>query len=377
MSVVTTNVPYYVVKPAKRFGVSHAKTLPGTALTRLYDAVGKTFTPSVGTTAGVSDFDNEPIFKDIRLCNVVNGNVTAYYGEPGFSRTPATGDVMVEIPRFYYNIVDTATTREYVICDQQLDGFLVSPRHAPHSGNAYGYDKIYVSAYLLNPSYRSVSGNAFVNSATRAATRTACKNRGTGYYPYDYATFWTIALLYIVEVANWNNRTGVGAGNGDPANTGGSDNLSWHSGRGSAGVKYRDIEAIWGYPNVWVDGINVNGLSVYICTNPALYADDTDANYVKLNYSLTGISGWQSALGLDSSIPWAQICIQATGSSTTYIPNYIWVGNVSTGWRVFFIGGGEATATSQVLFNGLLYSVSNQLSSFTNAHTSARLIYLK
>lgn len=366
---------------ARKFGARWYKTQSPTALTRLYDAVGKTFKPSVGSTAGSSGFDNEPIYKDIKLCNVVNGKVTAYYGEPGFSRTPSSGDVMVEIPRFYYKIEETSTYRDFIISDQPLDGFLVSPRHAPHSGNANGYEKIYVSAYTLNSSYRSVSGNSSVVSITRSTARTGCKNRGSGYYLYDFATYWTIALLYLVEVADWNSQDAVGesytdGSNSGQINTGGADGVSGHSGRangnatkGKNAVKYRHMENLWGNLWSWCDGANFNDGLIYICMNPAHYADDTASNYTQLSYQKIQKDGYQKALGFDSRFPWAQVCTDASGADGTYISDYYYY---NSGWRVLRLGGDWDSGRGA----GLFYFFSHDASSSTYSNIGCRLLVL-
>lgn len=236
----------------KRYGVR--LNLSGTVakLTRLYDSVGKTFVPTKGSTAGRSDFDSQPIFRDIRLCNLVEGTVTAYEGEQGFSRTPAQGDVMVEIPRFYYRVFSSLTYRDYVISDQPLEGFQISPRHAPTGHNPKGYDKIYVSAYFLDSSTRSLAGQAPKQGLSLPLARENCLKRGAGYHLMDFATYWTVGLLFLVEVANLNASTGVGYGVGTgsaPLNSGGADALGFHSGcpvaesgSGANPVKYRHLE---------------------------------------------------------------------------------------------------------------------------------------
>jgi len=279
----------------KKFGVRWNKTLSPTALTRLHDSVGFNFTPSAGSTAGSSDFDDQPIYRDIKLCNMVNGQVTAYQDEPDFSRTPATGDVMVEIPKYYYKVEDTPTYRDYIISDKQLTGFSVSPRHAPHDGNSSGYGKVYVSAY------RSISGNQGLVGTTRATARGGCAARGADYWQYDYATYCTIWLLYLVEVADWNSQAAVGRGytatsNTAQINTGDTDGVAYHSGTmesnaaGLRSVKYRHIENLWGNIFQWCDGINFNDDTSYICLNPTNYADDTDENYTQLSYTKVAAS---------------------------------------------------------------------------------------
>jgi len=368
----------------KLFGARWNKTLSPTALTRLHDSAGFTFTPSVGSTPGASDFDTQPVYRDIRLCNVADGQVTYYDDEPGFSRTPVAGDVMVEIPRYYYKIEDTPTYRDYLISDKPLDGFLVSPRHAPHDGFPEGHDKIYVSAYTLNSAYRSVSGNQSLANITRAAARAGCSARGADYWQYDFATYWTINLLYLVEVADWDSQAAVGRGVADwdsqttvgqgAIDTGGADNIPWHSGipdgtDGKTAVKYRHMENLWGNINSWCDGINFNDATSYICLDPINYADDTDVNYTQLSYAKPVANGVIKKLGIDPTLPFAQICTDATGAYGTFVPDYY---NRGSGWRVLVISAGHNSGNGA----GLFYTNTSVASIYTNYTLAARLILL-
>ena len=365
----------------KRFGVRWNKTQSPTTLTRLYDSIGKTFIPSVGTAAGSSGFDEEPIYKDIRRCVMVNGAVAYYEGEPGFTTTPASGDVMVEIPRFYFKVEDTTTHRDYIISDQPLEGYEISPRHAPHAGKPAGYDKIYVSAYTLNDAYRSLSGNASIVSITRAQARAGCKGRGSLYHLWDYATYATINLLYLVEVADWDSQTAVGPGytdstNNAQINTGGANFVAGHSGRANGdanaaknAIKYRHMENLWGNLRQWCDGMNFNENTTYLSLNPATYADDTTAGYSELAYQKASASGYQKALGLDPAFPFAQICTDSGGEDGTFIPDYYYR---SEGWRVLAVGGLWTYAGNA----GLFCFIASSAAASTGTYVGCRLLVL-
>lgn len=367
-------------KLAARYGTRWLMSQPQTRLTRLYDSAAIKVTPSVGGTAGQSGFDSLPIYKDIKLCNLVDGQVTAYYGEPGFTRTPATGDVMVEIPRYYYRIEDIGTMRNYLISDYPLDGYEISPRHAPHEGKPGGYDKIYVSAYELSNGYRSISGVAPLTGQNRIQVRAGCRDRGIGYHSFDIATYWTIVMLYIIEAANWDSQAAVGAGYTSAdgitpvAHTGGSDNVAGHTGRADGNstaalnsAKYRHMENLWGNTSAFCDGIIVDGQSVYICTDPSKYAEATD-DYTLLSCQAASSSGWIKALGYDPSVPWAQICTDAGGADGSYIPDLY---TPHDNYHAVLIGG-KMTQTSAA---GLL-SIEVAQADYSYSYIGSRLIYL-
>ena len=372
--------------PTGIYGVRWFKTSSLTSLDRINDAAGLTFTPSVGSTSGSSSFDNIFPWSAIRRCVVVNGAVTAYEGDPGFSPTPTIGDVMVEIPAYYYKINDTVQSRDYLISDADPsvittppEGFQLSPRHSAMAGSPNGRSKIYVGAYTCNSAYRSISGNASVVSITRATMRTQCKARGTGYYLMDYAAFWTIALLYLVEVANWDSQRAIGQGvssGSSQINTGDTDTVPWHTGSPvpadtRRGVKYRGMENLWGNIWQWTDGFNLNNPTIYVNTDPATYADDTAANYIALGYNqvATASASYISALGFDGNFPWAQAPIAVAGADGTYISDQAWT---STGWRVLELGGPWGSGSGGGLFAFSSYAAS----SLAGTSSGGRLLVL-
>ena len=371
------------LSPIPVMGVRWNKTAPSTSLTRLYASSGKAFVPSITSSAveGHSDFDNMPVYKDIRLCNVVDGEPVAYLGDAGFSRTPAAGDVMVEIPRYYFKIEDTATYRELLISDQPLDGFMVSPRHAPRPAKPSGYERIYASAYNLDTNYRSVSGAAPKVSITRSAARAGCSARGATYWQEDIASYWTRALLYLVEVANTDSQSAVGPGpvnsetSASPIASGSTDAIAGHSGRVNTDTtqnpaKWRHMENLWGNTYQIIDGINFNGDTAYICTAPEVYADDTAAGYTALSYQKADAGGYIKALGFDSDYPWAQLPTDATGASGTYIPdNY----SRGAGWQCMRTGGYYKNTGGQA---GLFATDTGYDSAATYSYHSPRLIVL-
>lgn len=240
-------------KPAI-LGVKWTKASTSSALTRTDDAVGLTFTPqritASGTTPGSSGFDAQPIYKDIRRCNVVNGVVTAYEGEPGFSMTPGVGDVMVEIPRFYYKVTNSETELSIQLSNEPFEGAQISPLHRPVPGNAQGEERAYVSAYFLDETGRASGAPAAKSTEIDLPAAWPNGARGGGWIPSGVMTWATILLLYLVEVADWNSQTAVcsvGLHTGTDIN-GKSGALGYHSGGSEVEgwCVYRGLENLWG-----------------------------------------------------------------------------------------------------------------------------------
>lgn len=235
-------------------GVKWTKSSASSALARTDDAVDLTFTPQRITASGIapgsSGFDTQPVYKDIRRCVVVNGAVTAYEGEPGFSMTPDVGDVMVEIPRFYYKVTDSETELALQISNEPFEGAGISPLHRPVPGNAQGEERAYVSAYFLDETGRSSGAPAAKSTEITLPTAWPNGERGGGWVPSGLCTWATILLLYLVEVADWNSQTAVcsvGLHSGTDVN-GKSGALGYHSGGSEieGWCVYRGLENLWG-----------------------------------------------------------------------------------------------------------------------------------
>lgn len=235
-------------------GVKWTKSSASSALARTDDAVDLTFTPQRITASGIapgsSGFDTQPVYKDIRRCVVVNGAVTAYEGEPGFSMTPDVGDVMVEIPRFYYKVTDSETELALQISNEPFEGAGISPLHRPVPGNAQGEEKAYVSAYFLDETGRSSGAPAAKSTSITLPASWPNAARGGGWVPSGLCTWATILLLYLVEVADWNSQTAVcsvGLHSGTDIN-GKSGALGYHSGGSEVEgwCVYRGMENLWG-----------------------------------------------------------------------------------------------------------------------------------
>ena len=337
------------------YGVIWHYTQSSPAFERTDDSAAFTATATNGATAGHSDFDDKPIYKDIKICNVVNREVVAYEGEAGFKRDGSSGDVMLEIPKFYYKVTDDGTNRYLQLSDVSLDGFSIAPRHAPCDDYPNGLDKIYVGTYEASSEYKSISGQAPLVNLTRAQFRAGFAGRGAGYCQADWATQFELQALYAVEMAHLNSQLVVGNGNvNSPAaiNTGGSDSVAGMTGCAdkasySIAVKYRGLENLWGNVNEWHDGINFNSEIIYVCTNPSKYADDTAADYATLSYSKAPSDGYISAIGLDASIPWVQLPTATAGSNSTYLCDKY---SQFEGWRVAVVGGKWDSGSNAGLF---------------------------
>lgn len=335
------------------FGVSWDSSNPSTALTRLTKAndPNKLVTvdittepvPAVGTGSGSSPFDNYMPWMGMEEYNISNtsGEVLKKKGESGFSRENMSNPVMVKIPEFYYKIEKSGNIFRYYVADGPVDGFHLHPGSECYVAR---YEAIAANSSSLGNFLTSISdrNTAISTGLTRADFRTRARNMAPGFQLYDFAAWCAVGLLYRVEYADWGSQEKIGPGivNDTSAHkTGETDAMVYHTGRANSGdnaaVQYRGIENPWGNVDEFIDGINFNSNSVYICTDPTKYSDDTTANYTAAGVTINSI-GWTKGLGLSTNFPWAYLPDESGGSQTTYIPDYM---SSNTRWRVLMVSG--------------------------------------
>lgn len=365
------------------FGVSWDSSQPSTALTRLTKAndPNKLVTvdittepvPAVGTGSGSSPFDSYMPWMGMEECTLNNatGKVSSKKGDPGFKRTSIDRPVMVKIPEFYYKIERVGSIFRYYIADGPVDGLSLHPG----SGDNYlaRYEAGEASSGTLGFILASYSGTTPSVSKTRSTFRDHARNMASGFQLRDIAAWCAYDLLYLVEYADWDSQEKIGPGivNATAVHkTGETDAMVYHTGRANSGdnaaVQYRGIENPWGNVREWVDGINFQNRTAYICTDPTKYADDTTANYTSTGVTLSSTTGWIKGLGLSTDFPWAYLPNEPGGSSTTYIPDYMYSGG---GWRVLNVGG----SYSKRLNGGQFYFDASNTSSDKNSDLGARL----
>lgn len=356
---------------ANVFGVVWDTSNGSTALTRLtpstdpYGLVTRSVTtepvPAVGSGSGSSPFDAYAPWNGMKECNLnASGAVTAWKGDSGFSRSNAL--TMVFIPVFYVAQKRSGTKQYFYVSDKPKTGMT---KH-PGSGK-------YVGRYHMNSGGYSISSPYPWVNITRLTARNKAKSVGSKFHLYDFATYCAIIFLYVVEFADWNcqNKIAYGRVNQSSAITSGkTDTMVYHTGTagsrisdGAAECQYRWIENLWGNVYQWVDGFNANGTTVYYCTDPSKYADDTATGYTKIG-TLPASGYIKDLIVTDNGL---LIPKTTGGSETTYIPDYA---NSSSGWRVLSVGGDWSDGSVA----GLLCFNASYASSDSASGISARLL---
>lgn len=352
---------------ANVFGVCWDTSNSSTALTRLtpstdpYGLVTRSVTtepvPAVGTGSGSSPFDSYAPWNGMKECILnADGSVKAWKGDTGFSRDLYT---MVFIPEFYVAQKRNGTKQYFYISDKPKSGFTKHP----------GSNK-YIGKYHMSSEGDSISSMAPFVNITRDNARNTVKRIGEKFHLYDFASYCAIIFLYVVEFSDWNSQSKIGAGRtvvSSAINSGNTDEMTYHTGvagnDATWSVQYRWIENLWGNVYQWVDGFNANGTTVYYCTDPSKYADDTATGYTKIG-TLPASGYIKDLIVTDNGL---LIPKTTGGSETTYIPDYMWS---SSSWRVLCVGGDWSYGANA----GLLCFFANNSSSDSGSSISARLL---
>ena len=322
-------------------------------MTRTDDAA-KFSTPVIGTgtTNGSSPFDSCYPWSKIRT---VTDN----------------GSVLVEIPKFWYKWTKSSATMTLQIADREMPGFYVSPMHANRGDGVGERDVAYIGKYKCTSNYKSRAGYAPKASISVNTARTGITALGTGYFQQDYASFWTIRMLFLVEWATWNSQsvlqnTANFASAADIV-TGGTANMAYHTGVSANGysVQYRYIEDPWENMLEWLDGLYFSGANMYCIKNPNNFKIGSGGKLVGTRTTSSGyIKSW--TIPTASGFEWALIpSAVATSESYTYDSYYYnatgtvaYIGGTRSSWGVhgafYMYTDFTATSTSTAITTRLM-----------------------
>lgn len=264
--------------------------------------------PAVGTGGGSSPFDTlMPWVGMVR------------------STDPNAGEV-VAIPKYWYRVAKEDNILSIEIADGEKEGFSVSPAHMDRGDGKGERDVIYVGRYHCgDTACKSVTGDLPKVSQTRAQFREEIHSLGDNVWQFDFATYWTIAMLYLVEFANWDTQSMIGAGCGDGEEvavaSGYTDAMTYHTGTNLSdrsaygnGVQYRWIEGLWDNVSDWVDGYYQKNLSASVILNPEEFSDTEGGVNIGtvpgaegsiINWIISSVGGYSWAMlpgGLDDDL---------------------------------------------------------------------------
>ena len=319
----------------------------------------------IGTDMGSSIFDSYLPWSGMEEYNIVDNIVKYKYGDGLFSREKY--DTVVFIPEFYYKIIQNGSTIYFYVSNNQIADFTLHPG-----------SNCYVGRYTTSPGYFSKTNTTSLVQITREAARTGSRNKGTGWYQYDYMSWCAIWLLYLVEFADWNSQAKIGLG-GSSSTTilnGATDKMNYHTGyygpNGNVSeglVQYRHIESPWGKVWQWLDGANLLNNIFYICENPDAYLDKIYSGFYKSSNVGAMSSGYTTKITISKNFNYGFFPTTTGGSSSTYIPDNLYAGSTQC-----MVGG---SYSSYQLGTGLFCLACNYGIGESGGHIGSRLKFIQ
>jgi hypothetical protein len=372
-----------------------------------------------------------PIQNKMRGCILDDfGNVIEYLPSGswiGQTLDGSKGQVMVEVPSYYYKYSQIGNAMTMMISEFPLNGYTFVKKRYISAYEASINRGSGVLCSIVNDSvdyrggdntsswdgtYRSLLGMPVTNMS-RTAFRNAARLRGSAQEnPYawnclDYSLYKDICWLFYIEYATMDSqiafnspdiygRSRGGLGNGfttktdwgtynnyNPIARCGASNF-YGNGSGEIVIatvsqdtvfanRYRGIENPFGHVWKWTDGVNiqVSGgiVKAYISETPANYSDSIYEGYTNVG-TIASTEGYVKRI-LDNT----KACLlpkEVGGSSSSYWCDYYW-GNASPdGLRGLLVGG----AATDGVYAGLACSLSNFAPSAANAFVGSRLCFI-
>lgn len=229
------------------------------------------------------------------------------YGSPFDNLYPWSGMVrstdseageLVSIPKFWYELKQNGLGMTIRIADKATEGFLVSPAHMNRDDGHGERDTVYIGRYHSSTSKFTSQSGQLPKTAARSEARTSIHNIGENIWSIDFATRFTIWLLYLVEFADWNSQSVIGYGC-SPGNvefsTGSTDTMPYHTGTNQSSreygscCQYRNIEGLWDGGYEWIDGCRYASDGLYIILNPNNFNESSGG--VNVGKPISGWSG--------------------------------------------------------------------------------------
>jgi hypothetical protein len=323
-----------------------------------------------------ADFNECYPWAGMRRCNIVNGEVVAYENDENYREDGSNGDVMVEIPKFWYKVepirlgpVKTGTGKQileakWFISSKESMTYKVHPAFIR---NGVEVDFIYVGAfeaclfsasandYLRNNEQTmnsdtdklcSISGALPATGVTQMLTMNNCRrlasNKGANYELYNYKTHAAIQLLFLIEHASFNSQEfsyGLCEENSSHYLTGYED-----------AAVYRGIENLWGNIHEFTDGAYFSGESFKFSVD----------NQRLSNFTIARGSAISKYIGYDELYDYIFIPVAGGASSVTGLCDSFY--GFSTPQYGCFIRGGLLGALDNCGLWGIVFDVGFPLS---------------
>ncbi|MEF7566401.1 hypothetical protein V4V35_25775, partial [Bacillus infantis] len=184
-----------------------------------YDSVE--YIDDARTIANSAEWDNLFPFNQIRPCMVKNGVFQFYLnpndyskkidGTPSLHTTFDNGDVMIEIPKMYWNFERDSNYCYVRISAEKVDNTYEA---IPFTRGTKEHNKIYLSAYAAcegaDGNLYSISGKTYKTGLTVETARTKIAAKGSAYQQIGMAQIFLFQALFILRYKWLNSDDALG-----------------------------------------------------------------------------------------------------------------------------------------------------------------------
>jgi hypothetical protein len=373
------------------------------------DLVAQASTPTNRTPQ--NDFNNIYPWSDIKRCNLADdGTVNDYLGDLDYAEDGSNGQVMVEFPKFYSRYEYTTNSNadriiRWYVSENEISGFTTLDKAFIRNGNNNDY--YYMAAfegvaydvsatdYITDDAQvvdftattgdilSSIAGVKPLSGLTQSATLPNCrnlaKNRGTSWQLQDFYGSTMVQLLLLVEYANFNSQSVIGAGitgkasgaGNESENTGATSFLGNVTGRADgtdnlSAISYRGVENFWGNIWSWIDGINIQSSRKPWVADYNFASDTFSSPYVDLGVTMPSSNNYILDIHDLSN---AFLPSEVSGSSTAGLTDFYFQ---STGNRVARLGGAWTTGLPAGAWCWFFFDASSD----SSRNSGARLAFI-
>ena len=372
-TILPEQVKQAVNEDIPMYGVKFSSS--STVGVRTYDAAHLNWSRSSNSQAGEDDFKDLAPFNVKEVCRVWNStnNTASYLYKTDYSNdewqtirngTHATidGDIMIEVPEFWYRRVSTSDGLEIIVAPEYKVGFTPDPWHYEKGVH---HQKRYISKYPIGQNYKIRSGISPLVSTNMNTFRTNLRTKDLNMI--SAPAWYSLVMLMLVKYASTDVQTTVSAGRGDddimePSAhvTGSTDSVLGLDGSATSIATNEEaltfgVESFYGGYWKYIDGCFLYDNVIYLKDVEDVMSDppslaDMQSSYTQVATPVLagGNNSRITSIANDTIYDWLFYPSNASASGKTIVCNdTFWS---ASGFRLLKLGGYFLTNNSNGLF---------------------------
>lgn len=368
-TILPEQVKQAVNEDIPMYGVKFSSS--STVGVRTYDAAHLNWSRSSNSQAGEDDFKDLAPFNVKEVCRVWNStnNTASYLYKTDYSDdewqtirngTHATidGDIMIEVPEFWYRRVSTAEGLEIIVAPEYKVGFTPDPWHYEKGVH---HQKRYISKYPIGQNYKIRSGIAPLTNTNMSTFRTNLRTKDLNMI--SAPAWYSLVMLMLVKYASTDVQATVSMGwnSGNTTHTTGSaDSVLGLDGSATSvatneGALTFGVESFYGDCWKYIDGCFSYDNMIYLKDVEDVTSDPTSLADLQASYTQVAtpvLAGGSNTLipsiANDTIYDWLFYPSNADGSSKTIVCNdTFWS---ASGLVYLALGGAAWNSTSNGIF---------------------------